>query len=280
MAFSYRLSNGWKISKVCFRMLNANKQLLLFPLFSGLSILLVIVSFFWFMNNGAEADSSLISQMNGPAVFALWFLFYVVAYFIVVFFNMALVHCARLYFEGKETSLGKGIGFSLGRIGVIFSWAMFAATIGLVLRILQNNLGLVGRIVTGIAGFVWSIASFFAVPVIAYEDLGPGDALKRSAEMMREKWGESLVASFSFGLFQLICTVVLMLITVFAIQVYEGLGAIVFAVGIAIIAIVSSAMQTILTAAIYCDINGNKIPGIEPESFDDLFEQEQKRRLI
>jgi len=41
--------------------------------------------------------------------YLILFLFYLVNYFIVVFFNMALIHCARLAFKGEEVTLGKGL---------------------------------------------------------------------------------------------------------------------------------------------------------------------------
>src|SRR6202011_2079960 len=84
------------------------------------------------------------------------------------------------------------------------SWAIFAATVGTILRAIQDKVGALGKIITGLIGIVWSIATFFVVPVIAYENLGPIDAFKRSAEIMKEKWGESLGSTFSFGLLRLV----------------------------------------------------------------------------
>ncbi len=89
------------------------------------------------------------------------FAYYIVNYFIVVFFNMALIHCTSLYFKGEEPSIRKGIGFSVSRIGVIFSWAVLAGSVGALLKIIQKNVGSRGKIITGLIGVVWSVATFF-----------------------------------------------------------------------------------------------------------------------
>src|SRR5207253_1944607 len=132
------------------------------------------------------------------------FLFYLVNYFVVVFFNMALIHCTKLYLQGEEVNITTGLKFSMSRIGVIFSWAMFAATVGTLLKVLQENSGWLGRLLAGALGMVWGITTFFVVPVIAYENLGPIKAFKRSAQIMKEKWGEGLASTFSLGLIQFV----------------------------------------------------------------------------
>src|SRR6185369_17256862 len=96
------------------------------------------------------------------------FFYYLINYFIVVFFNTALTHCTRLYFKGEEVTIEKGIRFSFSRIGAIFLWSMFAATIGTILRLLEENAGWLGKLVISLIGVVWSIATFFVVPILAY----------------------------------------------------------------------------------------------------------------
>src|SRR6266487_3130396 len=209
MNFFERLENGWKLTMSSFKILKANKQLIIFPVLSGISLVLIIGSFVVasMANNGWELQT--IRELKGSVeYYAVIFLFYLVNYFVVVFFNMALIHCTRLYFKGEEVSVRAGLKFSMSRIGAIFSWAVFAATVGLILRAIQENSGIIGKIITGIIGIVWSVATFFVVPVIAYENLGPVGAFKRSAQLMKQKWGESIVAGFSFGLIQFLAILV------------------------------------------------------------------------
>src|SRR5205814_5907114 len=121
------------------------------------------------------------------------------------------IHCTRLYFRGEDVSVKAGLQFSMSRIGAIFSWAVFAATVGLILKTIQENSGIIGKIITGLIGIVWSITTFFVVPVIAYENLGPIKAFKRSAALMKQKWGESLAATFSLGLIQFIALLIVLI---------------------------------------------------------------------
>ena len=60
------------------------------------------------------------------------------------------------------------------------------------------------RVVTSIVGFVWNVATFLVVPVLAVEDVGPIEAIKRSVSYLRKTWGEQLVGTFSISaVFQL-----------------------------------------------------------------------------
>jgi len=150
-----------------------------------------------------------VQQENTALNYAVLFAFYVINYFIVIFFNIGLIHCTHLYFKGEQVSVRKGLQFSLSIIGRIFTWALFAGTVGFILKIIQQRSGIVGKIITGLIGVVWSIATFFVLPVIAYENVGPIDAVKRSSQLMKEKWGESLTSRFSFGLFQMLAILLL-----------------------------------------------------------------------
>jgi len=75
---------------------------------------------------------------------------------------------------------------------------LFAGTVSAIVKIVQDNPGSLGRIIKGLIGVAWSIATFFVIPVIAYGNLGPIGAFKRSVQLMKEKWGESLAAGFSY----------------------------------------------------------------------------------
>ena len=199
MSFSTRLSAGRQIAMNSFKVLKANKQLIVFPILSGLSMILVMASFFLVILGVAGWDINSVDKPNDALSYLGVFAYYIVNYFVIVFFNMALVHCSALYFKGEEPNVRKGIEFSMSRIGKIFAWAVFAGSVGAILRIIQENVGSLGKIITDIIGVVWSVATFFVIPIIAYENLGPIAALKESAKMMKQKWGEGLGAGFSFA---------------------------------------------------------------------------------
>jgi hypothetical protein len=279
MNFFQRLENGWKLTISSFKILRANKQLIIFPILSGASLLLIIGSFVVvsLAVNGWDVDN--IGELRGNLkYYGILFLFYLVNYFVVVFFNMALVHCTRSYFKGEEVSLGSGLRFSMTRIGAIFSWAVFAATVGLILRVIQENTGIIGKIITGIIGIVWSIATFFVVPVIAYENVGPVGAFKRSAQLMKDKWGESLAAGFSFGLIQFLAFLIIgipLFLLGSAVHVFVGIA--LGVAGIFIVMSILSAAQTIFISAVYHNINGDVNKYFDQQLVDGLFVQKNSK---
>lgn len=282
MGFFDRLSAGWTIAMSAFKVLKEKKELVIFPILSGISILLIVASFFFvvFARDGWDPENN-IDQFNTPLYYVMLLGFYVVNYFIVVFFNMALIHCTRLYFRGEEVSVRAGLQFSMSRIGVIFSWAFFAATIGLLLRVIQENVGWVGKIITGLIGVVWSIATFFVVPVIAYEKAGPLEAVKRSSQLMKAKWGESLGANFNFGLLQLIAMIVIGLPLFFIGNLFDPITGIALAVvGVFIAFSIISAAQMIFISAIYHNINGDLVKHFDHQMVENLFSQKEKKGLL
>lgn len=273
-----RFSNGWTVAMSSFKVLKAKKELIIFPILSGIAILFVVASFVVAVlsKQGWDPENN-IEEFNTPLYYALLLAFYVVNYFVVVFFNMALVHCTRLYFRGEEVTVKAGLQFSLSRIGVIFSWAFFAATIGLLLRVIQENVGAIGKIITGLIGVVWSIATFFVVPVIAYENAGPLEAVKRSSQLMKEKWGESLAANFSLGLIQLVAMIVVglpLFLLGNMIDPVVGIGLAI--VGVFMVFSIISAAQMIFISAIYHNINGDIVKHFDQQMVDDLFSEKQK----
>ena len=274
MSFFDRLSNGWMLAMNSFKVLKENKQLIIFPVLSGISLVLVMGSFvlvFLGINGWPDENAEDPRSLSN---YLFMFMFYLVNYFVVVFFNMALIHCTRLYFRGEEVSVNAGLRFSLSRIGSIFSWAVFAATVGTILRIIQEESGFIGKIITGIIGIVWSIATFFVVPVIAYEDLGPIAAVKRSAQLMKQKWGESLGATFSFGLMQFLAMIVLMIpcfIIGSLISPFAGIA--LGLMGAFIISAIFSAAQTIFVSAVYHNITDEPVKHFDQQMVDKLFQK-------
>jgi len=274
MNFFTRLSNGWNLAMNSFTVLKENRQLIIFPILSGISMLLVIGSFIvallaaagWDIDNLQDTDT------HNVVNYLILFVYYLVNYFVIVFFNMALVHCTHLYFMGEEVTVRKGLQFSMSRIRVIFAWAAFAATVGTLLRLLQDNLGKVGKIIISLIGVAWSVTTFFVVPIIAYEKLGPLDAFKRSATLMKEKWGESLSASFSFGLVQFVFFLGAAFVCFLLGLISPIVGIILFVLCAFSILVVMSATKMIFVSAVYHNINGDPIKHFNQQLADNLFE--------
>lgn len=277
MNLSNRFSNGWTIATNGFKVLKANRQLLIFPILSMVSMFVIVVSFFAAILGYAGWSVDNIQDPGNVINYSLIFLFYIVNYFIIVFFNMALVHCTSLYFKGEEVTVQKGIEFSKSRIRSILGWAIFAGIVGGILKIIQENVGSLGKIITGIVGIVWSIATFFVVPVIAYENVGPLQAFKRSAQLMKEKWGESIGAGFSFFLIQLggIAVIAVVAFSISVINIIAGIA--VGVIGVLMLSTIMSAIKTIFISAVYHNVTGDPVELYNQQFIDNLFEPKKKR---
>lgn len=260
MNFIDRLSVGWEISKNSFKVLKENRRLIIFPVLSGISLILIAASFFVAVlgYNGWSFDN--VNEGNRVTQYAVLFGFYIVNYFIIVFFNMALIHCTALYFKGEEPTIQKGLSFSMSRIKYIFAWALLAGSVGAILKIIQDNSGALGKIVTGIIGIVWGVATFFVVPVIAYENLGPLDAFKRSANIMKQKWGERIGAGFNFFLVNflgILAAVALGFLAGFVIHPIAGVA--IGILGFVLVMAVVSALNTIFVSSVYHNVTGDPV---------------------
>lgn len=251
-----RLAKGWRLAMAAFGVLRSDKKLLIFPLLSGLSCLMVLISFaapFVF----SERLRDLVNEgqgVNDPVWYVLLFAFYFANYFVIIFFNSALVTCALMRFNGMEPSIGDGFRASCSRLPQILGWALVSATVGLILKIIEDRSEKVGQFIAGLLGLAWSIMTYFVVPVLVVEKLGPIDAVKRSASIMKKSWGESLAANFGAGLL-----IFLMFLAALAPAVIGGLiggpalivGIITTVVLVIMVSLISSAVNTIIVTALY-----------------------------
>ncbi|MBK8194809.1 MAG: hypothetical protein IPK76_16920 [Lewinellaceae bacterium] len=273
MSFFSRLSNGWDLAKISLSTINSNRSLLLFPVFSVVSLVLVLATFFGgtFFFIGDELEVLFNDEQYGNLVgYGLVFLYYLINFFVIVFFNSALIHCAVKILNGEETSLQEGMSFAWSRVDKIFAWSVLSATVGTLLQALQNA-GKIGEIAASLIGIAWSILTFFVVPVLIYEDKGVIESVKESGRLMKQKWGESLAANVSFGVFHFLGILVAVGIGILLSSVSVVLGIV---AGVAIVLLVStvmSAAQTVFVAAVYNHVTGRPVGNFDGDALDSVF---------
>ncbi len=135
-----------------------------------------------------------------PGIYVLGFCMYVALSFVTIYFNAAVIGTAMKRLRGEDAKIADGLALARQHIGKIFVWALITATIGMILRQIQENAGILGRIVIGIVGIAWSVLTYFVVPVLLYEPVGVGQSIKRSAQIFRERWGEQFIGNATIGL--------------------------------------------------------------------------------
>jgi hypothetical protein len=264
-------SRSWEITKLSFSVIGQDREMLLFPILGGFFSLLytaaIVVPTWLFVIAPAEDPGQL-----EVFYYAGLFIVYLGLAFVATFFNTCVVYTTKTRFEGGDAGFGESLSFAFSRIHLIFAWSLVAATVGLLLRLLDNlaeRLGFIGQIVlnivTSLLGLLWSVITIFVVPSMVYHGLGPIDAIKRSVAVLKKTWGESLIRHYGLGLMQFLC--VLLGVAVFgALLIASGGGKL--AIAIAVVAViyfigmaaVFSVANTIFNTALYVYADTGEVP--------------------
>jgi hypothetical protein len=205
------LERSWELAKLSFSVIKADREMLLFPLLAGLFSMLFTLAILFpsgiiAMLTGADGETGLVL---GAVHYLLLFVTYLGLAFIATFFNVCVVFTTRTRFEGGDATFMDSVRFATSKAHLIFQWSMVAATVGLFLAALDRiaeRIGGVGEvildIIRGLLGMAWSIVTIFVIPAMVYDELSPMDAIRRSTDVLKHTWGESLVRHYGLGLVQ------------------------------------------------------------------------------
>jgi hypothetical protein len=197
---------GWSMAGASWSVLKAYPKLALFPVLSGIA--LIGVSAVLIIPTGvgalAGAGMNLSDKAVESIVYIALFVWYFLCTFVVVFCNAALISCALQSFASQPPTIGSGFAAAGKRLPQILGWSLVAATVGVILQALQSlltdKLGFFGDLLAGIFSAVWGVATYFVVPVLVTDGVGPIKAIKSSSGILRRTWGESLAGSGGLGL--------------------------------------------------------------------------------
>ena len=247
----------WSIMGASWEVLKKDRELLLFPLLSGICCLLVLASFAvpLFATGYWEPPAQDAPTSQQVVYYAILFLFYFANYFVIVFFNSAIVACAVIRLQGGDPTVGDGLQASVSRLPQIFGWALVSATVSLILRIIEDRSSRAAQLIAGLLGMAWSMVTFLVVPVMVVEKAGPVEGVKRSTSLLRETWGEQIIGNFSFGLIFMLLGIPGVLIIGLGIAagsaVLTGIAVTLGVVYLIALSLVSSALDAIFRAAVY-----------------------------
>ena len=279
-----KFARSWALAKASLGVLRSDKELLVFPMISAVAVVLVIASFALPVF-GLELYKGLAGEDGITATgYLLGFLFYLVQYFVIFFFNSALVGAAMIRLDGGDPTVADGLRIARGKWLQILGYAAIAATVGLMLRAIEERAGFVGRIVIGLIGVAWTVATFLAVPVLVARDVGPIEAVKESAGLLGRTWGENLIGNGGLGLVMFLLNVALVLVfgavtVAFAVNGLAVLAVATVVVGVLAVlglALVQAALSGIYSAALY----RFAVMGDAPQGFDGVLLREAFQRKV
>lgn len=250
-----RIENSWALAKTSWGVLKQDRELMIFPVISGLAVVLVGSTFFGgamlFGLDRAFEEGSAIGAIGG-------FMFYLVTYTIIFFFQSALVGAALIRLDGGDPTIRDGFRIATDRLGTIIAYAAIAATVGVILRMIQERVGFLGKLLAGFGAMAWTLSTYMVVPVLVSRDVDPIEAIKQSAGLLKKTWGEQVTANLGFGAISAIACVGIAVFGTFGIVLTANIAPLMIPFiivsmvgGFIAVALVSSTLSGIYTAALY-----------------------------
>src|SRR5438094_3754205 len=252
LGYFERLRIGWQLTKVSLGILRKEKGLIVLPflslLLTGAAWLVFLISIFFFTATPTNPFGYWLFYVGLAVV-------YYVTFFVSIYFNAAVMGAAMIRLNGGDPTISDGLKVANENLRRIAGWALLSATVGLILRAIADRAGIIGRIIAGFAGAAWGVITYLVVPVLIFEKVGPGAAVKRIASRRRETGGEDMGGYFSLGAIFLLLALpgLLLLIGGVAIGGIVGLliGGAVAVVYWLILGLLGAAAQSILVTALY-----------------------------
>ena len=259
------IGHTFELMKMSWRVLMMDRELILFPIMSGVALLGLVAVMLGVGGATGTLDrvSEGSSESLGAADAILGAAFVFISSAIVIFFNAALIAAALERLRGGDPNIGSGLRAASARLPQILAWALITVIVSMILQALRERGGIAGSIASMIGGVAWSLATFFVIPVLVTEGVGPIEAIKRSAGLLRQTWGNQVTANFGFMIVGLLAVLVAIVPAALLFFVHPLLG---IAVGVPLVAVAIGTVQAlegIFKAALYDYARGD-----DPHGFD------------
>lgn len=203
-----KAATTWELMKSSWRVLMRDKVLLVFPVVSGVACFLVLLTFILpAIGLSGRGIGGLEQGAGGIAGYVLLFCFYLCSFFVVFYFNAALVDFVTTRLRGGEPTLAASLRVANACLPQIAMWALVSATVGVILKALESRAGWLGRIVIALVGVGWTLVTYFVVPLIVVERQGALQAIGESKSLLAKTWGKQIVSGLGFGLIGLLLVI-------------------------------------------------------------------------
>ena len=255
------IGRTWELIKMSWAVLKKDRELVLFPVMSTVA-LVILAGLMMGVGSGLGTVDRLADTGATEVDIALLAVTYFLLAFVVIYFNSALIGAAMIRLAGGDPTVGDGLRMANKRLPQILGWALISATVGLILQVLrsQSRDNMLGQIVLSLVGGVWAYLTYFVVPIVVAEGLGPIAAIRSSGSLFKRTWGEQVTSNIGFGILGFVAALIgaLPAILVAAVSLPVGIAVGVATVGLAL-AIVT-ALEGIFKAALYGYVADGRVP--------------------
>ncbi len=277
-----------ELTRLCWRILSQERQLLLIPLLSFVTLGAVIATgagfYAW---DGAfhrvhidRHQLNLVGVVTGAVkgvsvvdLLALGAL-YLLATVAIVVINAVLFGAAYERIQGRPASLRVGFAMVIRNASAVVEWALFSVTVGVLIEAMRSGRNPILKLVGLVLGITWNFTTFFVVPILVVQGLSPREAVRESSRLLRATFGDQLRRGIGFGLLAVPLLVLAMVVGF--LYAKQGPGVVtIAAASVALPAIVGgmlliSAMEVVFTTATY----SFAIAGDSGDDFPDDFVRE------
>ena len=203
-----KTATTWQLMKASWHVLMLDKAMLVFPVVSGIACFLVLLTFIVpALGLGAAGQGNLFRGQGEVLGYAVLFCYYLCNFFVVFFFNAALVEFVVTRMRGGEPTIGNSLRAAVACMPQIAAWAVLSATVGVVLKAFESRAGFLGRIVVSLLGFAWALVTYFVVPIIVIERKGALESVGSSKDLLAKTWGKQIVSGLGYGLIGFLLTI-------------------------------------------------------------------------
>lgn len=241
-----RIGRSFALVRQSYRILMQDRELMVLPLMSGAATIVVVLGVVFGFGIPMREPERLEAAAYGPI-----FLIYVTSYAIAIFFQAAVVAGATERMRGGDPTVGSALAAAWRRKGAILLWAIVAATVGMVLRIIQERVAIVGKIIVGIIGVAWTLATIFIVPVLVLEEHSTRGSFDRSVRVFRKTWGETVAGGVTLGAATICAWLTLVAVSGLTAWLAGPVAIVVFFAGAVSLSVFFSALQGVYLASLF-----------------------------
>ena len=250
-----RVSRGVNVASTSWHVLRSEPKLLVYPAIA-LGGQLAILGVFALAAFGSGASTEHITPGNALGVY----LYFVASSAVSAWAAAGITIVVQERLNGGNAPWTIGFSGANKHLPALIGWAMLTSLVTLVLRVLEDKLGWLGRLLTIGGAVAWSVATLMVIPVIVLENENPVSAVSRSSKLFVARWGETVAGGFANGvrIFGAWLAAFLVVFVSFLINPMLGLVALVFCV--VTILLITDALESVFTAALYSYARTGELP--------------------
>lgn len=279
-----------KIFSASWKVLMKNKSLMVFQFISGMLSTGFVIALIYYsgyadilLEYGFEvAKIRLTADFEENWVVAILILIAVgmIASTIKYFFNVAFVEELLKGLGGKSVSVTRGFKSAIGKLGKILKFSFVVSLVAVVVSIVKDKKGIF-RLLGEAMDLGWQLATYFVIPILVIDNLGPIDSIVKSFKLLTKTWGKQIISNFAIGAIFLIpggiiVAVIVAIGILLAVQVSIAVALVVTVpltiIVLTIVDLLQSSISQIFTVILYKYVtDGETVAGFDEKTLQSAF---------